>query len=119
MKCFNHEEISAVGICKHCNKGICPICLTDTGDGLACIGHCTDEVVAINKMIEHNKKIIKETPGGWTSSALLYLGMGAIMLITNYVYIKKVNVLFTGMGVLMVGYGIYILIKGKDYKKNK
>jgi hypothetical protein len=26
MKCFNHSTVDAVGVCKHCNKGLCREC---------------------------------------------------------------------------------------------
>lgn len=76
MNCYNHNDQPAVGICKHCNKGVCPECLADTGDGLSCKGHCFEEVTMINKLINHNKKVIKGSHGNWTSSGILFLIMG-------------------------------------------
>ncbi len=42
MKCFNHHQIEAVGICIKCNKGLCPECAEDTETGLYCKGKCEE-----------------------------------------------------------------------------
>ena len=31
MKCFNHHEHDAVGVCKYCMKGVCEQCATEVG----------------------------------------------------------------------------------------
>ena len=54
MKCFYHNDKDAVGICKSCNKGLCPDCAVDTGNGLACKETCESKVKAINELIEKN-----------------------------------------------------------------
>ncbi len=36
MKCYYHPQVDAVGICKHCHKGLCTECAVDVGGGLAC-----------------------------------------------------------------------------------
>ena len=118
MNCYNHNELSALGICKHCNKGICQNCLTDTGDGLACKGHCTEEVIAINQMINHNKKLVKGTSGNFKSAGVLYVVMGVIFLSVSLFYFRRIDPLTTSMGVLFLVYGLYSLLKGRAYKEN-
>ena len=56
MNCFTHPELTAIGGCKACYKGLCPGCATDTGNGLACSG-CENEVLELNEMWERGKKI--------------------------------------------------------------
>lgn len=118
MNCFNHNELSAVGICKHCNKGICQNCLSDTRDGIACKGHCTEEVMAINKLIEHNKKVVKGTSRNFTSSGILFIVMGSIFILTTILLYRKFDPFLSAMGVLFLAYGIYILLKGRSYKED-
>ena len=38
MRCFNHPELDAVGICKVCQKGLCEACSVDLEHSLACKG---------------------------------------------------------------------------------
>lgn len=115
MNCYNHSETPAVGICKHCNKGVCPDCLSDTGDGLACKDHCLAEVKLMNN---HNKKVIKGTAGNWRNSGLLYLGMGLIFILTTIFLVKKIDPFLSAMGLLCIGYGLYLIVQGRVYKED-
>ena len=36
MKCFYHPPVDAVGICKNCQRGLCPGCASERDGGLAC-----------------------------------------------------------------------------------
>lgn len=57
MHCYNHQESVAVGLCKYCQKAICPICAKDTGKGLACCSACEKENLDLHQMMERNKLI--------------------------------------------------------------
>lgn len=119
MNCFNHQEKSALGICKHCNKGICNDCLRDTGDGLACKGRCYDEVIRINQLIDHNKKIVSNNSSTRFSAGILYICMGAIFTLATIFFLKRIDPILTTMGILFLIYGVYTLIKAQDFKKEK
>jgi hypothetical protein len=56
MRCYNHKSSDAIGICKHCQKGLCKRCAVNTGGGLACKGICERTVIELNQMIEANLK---------------------------------------------------------------
>jgi hypothetical protein len=56
MNCYTHNDAPAIGICKHCNKGICLSCCADTGAGLACRASCVEEVEGLNRLIHRNKQ---------------------------------------------------------------
>ncbi len=57
MKCYNHPEENAVGLCKHCSKGLCKECLTDLSHGLACKNKHEAEVETLNELISRNQKL--------------------------------------------------------------
>lgn len=54
MKCFYHQEKDAVGICRHCLKGICNECAVDFNDGIACKDRCEEKAIATSKMLQVN-----------------------------------------------------------------
>jgi hypothetical protein len=54
VNCFYHPTTIAVGTCKSCNKGLCPACAVDLGKGLACKGHCEEDVKAVIQLIDRN-----------------------------------------------------------------
>jgi len=47
MKCFNHRELEAIAVCKHCGRALCPNCIAEVELLAACKGRCEVEVLAI------------------------------------------------------------------------
>ena len=43
MKCFYHNNQDAVGVCRHCLKGLCNDCAVDFVDGIACKNTCENK----------------------------------------------------------------------------
>ena len=51
MACFYHPTVGAVGICKHCGRGLCPACAAEVaGDGLACRNRHEAQVQMLNRL---------------------------------------------------------------------
>lgn len=72
MNCYQHHDQAAVGICKICNKAVCPTCATDTGRGLACCDVCAKEVEAQNMVIDKSKQIYGiGSHSKWPASGIL------------------------------------------------
>jgi hypothetical protein len=44
MKCFNHRELDALAVCKHCGRALCSSCAAETEDLIACRGRCENFV---------------------------------------------------------------------------
>ena len=87
MRCFQHPDRDAVGICKCCGKGLCPDCLTDLGKGLACRDRCEEQVRSVNDMIERNlrlapatRQIVHSNRSARIQAALLQLVLGLVFL---------------------------------------
>lgn len=53
MKCFYHQHVDAVCLCKSCKRGLCSECATDVGNGLACAGQCEESVRQINALTNY------------------------------------------------------------------
>lgn len=81
MKCFNHADIDAVGICKNCNKGLCQDCLTEVDNGIACTDSCVDEVKQVNELIDRNKQAYKTASAAHKRNSWLFGGIGMVFLI--------------------------------------
>ena len=87
MKCFNHHQTEAVGICIECNKGSCPECAADTASGIYCKGNC--EEPRQDKIRRKGKR------------ALLYAVAGIFYVLLGYPLrgeVIKVGHLFIGAG---------------------
>lgn len=62
MKCFYHPAKDAVGICKHCARGLCLDCVAEREGGLACRNRHEAAVDAVRNLIDQNLKVTKS---GW------------------------------------------------------
>ena len=71
MNCFRHAPSPAVGVCKNCQRGVCPECLTDLGDGLACRGVCEAKVQSINSLLNRS-------PGAYSAAGSGYRIVGGL-----------------------------------------
>ena len=79
MNCFNHPQVAAVGICKYCQKGLCPECAVDMGHGIACKDHQVEvnelyDIHFMNKQSAQNmSKVYKQS-----SAAMIFMGIAGI-----------------------------------------
>ncbi len=115
MKCYNHHDSDAVGICKNCNKGICPECLTEIPNGIACTETCVDEVTLLNELISKNVRAKNLAVGSYMRYALLYGLMGIVFLI--YGLLDGKDLIFIEiMGVLFLLGAIFNIVNAKKQK---
>lgn len=92
MKCLSHPDSDAVGICKHCNAGLCLNCAVQTSHGLACAAKCEEEVVKVGKLIDKN--IIEAEKIGGVVSANRFQSR-----LTGFFYVF--------MGLFIFGWGLF------------
>ena len=80
MKCFNHPDKDAVGICKQCSKGVCPSCVILVGGSVACATSCTDAVARIDALIRSNAAAteINQSRGGRYFQAIFLIALGLL-----------------------------------------
>lgn len=106
MKCYNHPEVDAVGICKTCNKGICHSCLTDVGNGIACTATCVDEVKEVNSFIERNKNIYKKASKTNSKYGYFLSALGLLALLFNKQSEANDTYIFV-FGIMTITVGIF------------
>ncbi len=94
-------------VCRNCGKGICPDCLTDTGNGVACANTCA------GKMKTQRKKAI--VVSAFAGSVLVI--MGVVYGYQAYVKESWMLILFSFFIIVM---GILSMAKGarRNYGNN-
>jgi len=114
MKCFHHRDSDAIGTCKACSKGLCSICASDVGNGLACRDQCEDQVRSVNLLVERNIRIsaVSERLVGGQPRGLFLAGTFALLagllfavMDLNLEGVPRIGV--TGMGVLAILGGVW------------
>ncbi len=73
MRCFYHDTVDAVAICKSCNRGVCHECAIEFTNGVACKNRCEAEVEAVNQIIDRSKTSYQNTSSAYSRNAVVYL----------------------------------------------
>ncbi len=80
MNCYNHPEITAVGNCKACSKGVCSDCATDLGHGLACKGKHEQRVEDLEMIISKNVKAFADASKNQFLLPAFFFFMGLVFV---------------------------------------
>lgn len=82
MHCYNHQTKEAIGLCRHCFKGLCQECCQKNEDFLVCSESCAQKVSEVEEMNERAKSIYgigKYVPKRrFPLTVILYLCMGVL-----------------------------------------
>lgn len=119
MNCFQHNENTAVGICKACNKAVCGSCAIDSGSGLACCAECETEVMHMNQIVAKSKQIynIGTNQNTIPSGLLVYVFFSVIFLgwwLYEFIAKSRMNEFILIMG---LGFGLLTIVMYRRLKK--
>ncbi len=112
MQCYQHNEQSAIGICKICNKGLCHDCATDTEAGLACDQHI-EKIKDVELVIDRNIKTIKDAPVNTFIAPAFFLIMGIGFIVAGLTA-HKISPFTIFMG---VGFSLFSAVTFIRYRK--
>jgi len=101
MNCYYHPNQPAVGLCKHCQRGLCMACAADVDDSLACKDRHEEQVCAIDSLTARN---------------LLQAGRVGSVYRRNAIFYSLLGILFASFGLLQIRWmgwqGIFLLAIG-------
>ena len=110
MRCFNHSDVRAVGLCKHCNKALCHECANDLGFSLACRGRHEQEVTTFNGIVERAARAQAATRSSKYLVPLLALVGGSFLIGYNLYTGHRGAGLSLWLGGFLIAYGLYLVI---------
>lgn len=123
MSCFYHHESKSVGACKSCGKSLCPECAVDLGKGLACRGHCEDDVRALITLIDRNMKLSPQTARILESSRKIRSSAATFNLVTGAIFIawglsdaERFSFIII-LGVCFLAYGTFGMFQARRLAK--
>ena len=103
MRCYNHHDKDAVGVCKACGRALCPACAVEVEKAVACRDRCESDV---STMLALNRNALQFAKG---TKQARYLGPATLVV---------VGVMLMGMGLsydgidLAVGAGAIVVAIG-------
>ncbi|HEY5731518.1 MAG TPA: hypothetical protein VIS72_15835, partial [Anaerolineales bacterium] len=78
MVCFHHPDKPAVGLCKHCQRGLCTDCEALVEDVLACKDRHEGQVRALEEMTRLNILKSKRTRSDYLRNTVFYGTIGLL-----------------------------------------
>ena len=110
MRCFNHSDVQAVGLCKHCNRALCHECANDLGFSLACRGVHESEVTTSNDMVKRAARA--QTASRFIQYLVPLVAIaGGSLLIGNHLYMGHRGAgLGLWLGGFSIAYGLYFAV---------
>jgi hypothetical protein len=125
MRCYYHQDKEAVGSCKSCGKGLCPDCAADVGKGLACRGHCEEDVRAVVALIDRNIQLSPKTAQILESSRKVRSGAAIFNLVVGMVFIawglsnmERFSFVVI-LGACFLVYGVFGLLQARKAAKER
>jgi len=123
MNCYTHKEQNATGLCKACQKAVCPDCAIDTGRGLACSTQCAEEVGVLNIIVDRSKQIygIGSSSKLPSTGIIMYFFFGLMFFgfgIYNSLNREQSDYLTIFLGLGFIVMSIFTYIRTKNLKLN-
>lgn len=105
MNCYYHPKKAALGICKHCQRGLCTECIAEVDDSLACNDRHEEQVGAMELLNTRNILQAERAGSAYVTNAIFYLLVG--VLFSGYgVYLIR----FLGLqGIFLLGIGVFLI----------
>ena len=121
MKCFRHNEIDAVGICRACNKGLCVDCAADLGHSIACKGSCEQAAEATHDLVSRTIVTVRSQKRIRYLFPAFIIFMGLVALFYSLTSNEPINpVTLLGVGFLVFGFAMlaYVVMWARDVKRS-
>jgi len=110
MKCFYHHRLDSIGVCRSCGRGLCPDCITEYPEGLACKNRCEEAVEETISLVKRNRVAVAKPGINRFFYPFFFLVLGAIQLYQGIFESKGAINTFTALGVIFIVGGILYLI---------
>ena len=125
MSCFYHHDRDSVGGCKSCGKSLCSECAVDLGKGLACRGHCEDDVRSLIALIDRNVKFSPQTARILESSRKMRSNAATFNLVTGAIFVawgltdtERFSFIII-LGVCFFAYGVFGVFQARRLAKER
>lgn len=109
MKCFNHSEIDAVGVCKSCGKALCHDCIAEVGSSCSCKGQCELGVTDLNAITKRHKAVPQKDSAIRRRRGILLLLWGILLTGCGVAELASGN---SNQGAALLFFGLIILGAG-------
>lgn len=119
MNCYYHPNHPAIGICKHCQRGLCTDCIIEVDDRLACKDRHEEQVRALGSLMASNLLQAARVGSVYRRNAIFYFLVGILFAGFGLLQIRWIG----WQGIFLLAIGIFLLyaaianyIESRKYK---
>jgi hypothetical protein len=120
MNCYYHPDRPAVGVCKHCQRGLCSESAAVIEDVLACKNRHEEEVMALELLTARNLFQSRRVGATYMRTAIFYGLVGTLFAVFGWIQYR-----FLGLQALFfILIGLFLLyaaaanyFEGRKHKK--
>ena len=119
MVCYYHPDKPVVGICKHCQRGLCSDCAALVDDVLACKNHHEEQVHALEEMTEQNILKSKRTRSDYLRNTVFYGTVGLLFTafgISQIQWLGLQGVVYAVIGLALLWAALANYLESRKYK---
>jgi sulfite exporter TauE/SafE len=119
MQCFYHPDRPALGVCAHCQRGVCAECLTLVEDRLACKDRHEEQVRGANQVFTRNLVQAQRMGSGYIRNAIFYGLVGALFTgfgTMQYRFLGLQAVFFMLIGLFLLYAAAANLLESRKYR---
>lgn len=88
MNCFYHPGVPAIGVCKHCGRGLCEQCVAVVDDTLSCKDRHEDQVRGMNLLEARSLLQVGRAGAGYVRNAVFYGLVGILFAVFGAVQLR-------------------------------
>jgi hypothetical protein len=118
MRCYNHHEKDAVGLCRACGRGLCPSCTTEVEKAVACRDRCESDVSTILALNRNALQFAKSTRQARYLGPTLFMVLGLAFTFMGLTFDGMDFATWTGIVVFAIGVA-FLIIQGRMAKGMK
>lgn len=126
MRCFNHSDQDARGVCKSCQRALCASCAAEVGKSVACLGRCEEDVRNLDEMVAYNlgmirsvdmQKLTADSKAALQWSRSVISGVDWFLVVLGAVFLAYAAYGRSGfmavLGLAFLGFGLFGLVRGR------
>jgi hypothetical protein len=119
MVCYYHPGRTAVGLCRHCQRGLCTGCAALVEDVLACVERHESQVAAANQATWRTNTQAQRIGSGYVRNGVFYGLVGAAFAglgLIQYRFLGLQALFFIFIGVFLIYAAAANLLESRNYR---
>ena len=119
MNCYYHPDQPAIGLCKHCQRGLCSECAAIVDDSLACKNRHETQVHELMLLAQKNILQSKRVGSDYVRNTIFYGSVGVLFTAFGASQIKWLGlqaVVYLMIGLALLWAALANYLESRKYK---